>query len=284
MAVAVSAAVVGAAPGTTAATRLVCLLGNPVGHSLSPQLHSAAFAACDIDAVYVACAVTDVAAAVTGLHALGALGANVTVPHKRAVWDLVTRRTDEAAAIGAANTLFRGDDGDWVADNSDAAGLARVLTDDVGLTAGAPVVLFGAGGAARAGAVALGRVGARVRVEARRADRAAEVQRLARAAGATDLPFGQPPSLLINATPLGLHGEVLPERLRDLHAGQAVLDMVYGRAPTPLVREARERGAAAWDGLGMLVAQAAVSFERWTGVPAPLDVMTATARAVVAAG
>src|SRR5690606_29082431 len=84
---------------TSAATRLVCLLGNPVAHSLSPQIHAAAFAACGIDAVYVACAVTAVPAAVTGLDALGALGANVTVPHKRAVWELVPRRTDEAELI-----------------------------------------------------------------------------------------------------------------------------------------------------------------------------------------
>lgn len=267
---------------TTAATRLVCLLGNPVSHSLSPQLHSAAFAASGIDAVYVACAVTDVAAAVAGLDALGALGANVTVPHKRAVWDLVTQRTDEAQHIGAANTLFRADDGSWVADNTDAAGLQRVLTDDIGVTARTAVVMFGAGGAARAAAVALGRLGARLRVEARRAEQAADVQRLAATAGAGVLAPEQAPDLVINATPLGLHGEHLPDRFRTLSADQIALDLVYGREPTPFVREARAQGAAAWDGLGMLVAQAGVSFERWTGMQAPIAEMTAAARAVVA--
>lgn len=267
---------------TTAATQLVCLLGNPVGHSLSPQLHTAAFAACGLDAVYVACEVTDVAAAVVGLDALGALGANVTVPHKRAVWDLVAQRTDEAQRIGAANTLFRADDGSWVADNTDAVGLQRVLTDDVGLTAKTPVVMFGAGGAARAAAVALGRLGARLRVEARQAEQAADTQRLAVAAGAGVLAPEQTPHLVINATPLGLHGEHLPERFRTLSADQVALDLVYGREPTPFVREARDQGAAAWDGLGMLVAQAGVSFERWTGMRAPVAEMTAAARAVVA--
>jgi shikimate dehydrogenase len=262
---------------TTARTALVCLLGNPVGHSMSPQLHTAAFAARGIDAVYVACAVTDVPAAVTGLGALGALGANVTVPYKRAVWELVERRTEEAQRIGAANTLFR-DGGDWVADNTDAVGLQRVLTADVGLEHGDAVMVFGAGGAARAAAVALGRLGACVRVEARRADQAAEVQQLAVEAGADKLDGSARPRLVINATPLGLRGEVLPERSRALAADQLALDLVYGPEPTPFVRAARAAGASAWDGLGMLVAQAGASFERWTGVEAPLSAMWEAAR------
>lgn len=257
---------------TTAATALVCLLGDPVAHSMSPQLHTAAFAAAGIDAVYVACAVRDVVTAVDGLDALGALGANVTVPHKRAVWEHVRRRTSEAERIGAANTLFR-EDGRWVADNTDAAGVHRVLTDDVGLEADDGVVLFGAGGAARAVAVALGRLGARVRVEARRAAPVAEVQRLAADAGAAALPADAVPRLIVNATPLGLHGERLPARYHDLRDGQAVLDLVYGDVATPFVADARARGLPAWDGLGMLVAQAGAAFERWTGRAAPLSAM-----------
>lgn len=258
---------------TTAATALVCLLGDPVAHSRSPQLHTAAFAACGVDAVYVACRVTDVPAAVDGLHALGALGANVTVPHKRAVWEHVARRTDEADLIGAANTLFRADDGGWVADNTDAAGLLRVLRDDVGLTAGDGVEVFGAGGAARAAAVALGRLGARVRVDARRRGAADEVQALAARAGADLLEPGAQPRLVVNATPLGLHGERLPDRYHDLRGGQAALDLTYGADPSPFVADARARSLAAWDGLGMLLGQAAVAFERWTGRPAPVEAM-----------
>lgn len=265
---------------TTAATALVCLLGDPVAHSMSPQLHTAAFAACGIDAVYVTCAVRDARAAVDGLDVLGALGANITVPHKRAVWEHVPRRTSEAERIGAANTLFR-DEGRWVADNTDAAGVHRVLADDVGLQPGAGVVLFGAGGAARAVAVALGRLGARVRVEARRAAPATEVQRLAADAGAGDLPAGVPPQLIVNATPLGLHGERLPEPYHELRDGQAALDLVYGRSETPFVADVRARGLPAWDGLGMLVAQAGAAFERWTGRPPPVAAMWDAARAAV---
>lgn len=265
---------------TTSGTALVCLLGDPVAHSVSPQIHSAAFAACGLDAVYVACRVTDVSAAVAGLDALGALGANVTVPHKRAVWDLVERRTEEAKLIGAANTLFR-DQGRWVADNTDAVGLHSVLAGDAGLAAGDGVELFGAGGAARAAAVALGRIGARIRVDARRAEAAAEVMALARRAGAGDLPADVPARLLINATPLGLHGERLPDRFHDLRDDQLALDLVYGRTPTPFVADARARGVAAWDGLGMLVGQAAAAFERWTGRPAPSAAMRSAAQAAV---
>ncbi|HSJ46247.1 MAG TPA: shikimate dehydrogenase [Euzebyales bacterium] len=257
---------------TTAATALVCLLGDPVAHSKSPQLHTAAFAACGIDAVYVACAVRDARAAVDGLDVLGALGANITVPHKRAVWEHVRRRTSEAERIGAANTLFR-DEGRWFADNTDAAGVHRVLVDDVELEPGAGVVLFGAGGAARAVAVALGRLGARVRVEARRAAPAADVQRVASDAGAGELPARATPQLIVNATPLGMHGERLPQRYHELHDGQAALDLVYGPSQTQFVADARARGLPAWDGLGMLVAQAGAAFERWTGRPAPLSAM-----------
>jgi shikimate dehydrogenase len=264
----------------TAATRLVCLLGHPVGHSVSPQIHNAAFAAAGIDAAYLACDVAEsqLAAAVAGLRGLGALGANITVPHKRAVLDLVDELTDEARAVGAANTLwFR--DGRLVGDNTDASGLGDVL-DDVGIEAGDPVVLFGAGGAARAAAVALGRRQANLEVVARRQLAAAEVAALATAAGATPTTAGRP-RLVINATPLGLHGEPLPQRFMDLAAGQVALDLVYGATATPFVAAARAAGAQALDGRGMLVAQAARSFQRWTGRMPPRAVMTAAAAAAL---
>ena len=264
---------------TTAATRLVALLGHPVGHSASPAIHSAAFSDAGIDAVYVAfdVAADDVPAAVAGLRALGALGANVTVPHKRAVWEAADGHTPEAELVGVANTLFWEGDA-LVADNTDASGLERVLTDDVGLAAGDPVVLFGAGGAARAAAVALGRVGAVVEVTARRSGPAAEVADLVQRAGGHAVGSIDRPRVVVNATPLGLAGEALPDRFMDLGPGQVGLDLVYGPAATPFVAAARAGGAMAFDGLGMLVAQAALAFERWTGIPAPASVMAAAAR------
>jgi shikimate dehydrogenase len=257
----------------TAATQVVALLGHPVAHSWSPQLHNAAFAAVGFDAVYVALDVAPdaVEAAVAGIAALGLLGANVTVPHKRAVFAAVPRRTAAAQACGAANTLYW-DSGALVADNTDVEGLRGVLADDLGLTQGEDVVLFGTGGAARAAAVALGQIGARVEVVGRREAAVSEIEVVAREAGATTARVDHP-RVVINATPLGMRGESLPERFMRLEPGQAALDLVYGANETPFVRAARARGARAADGRGMLLGQAAAAFARWTGVPAPRRVM-----------
>lgn len=261
---------------TTARTRLVLLLGHPVEHSVSPQIHSAAFAHLGLDAVYLAADVhpDDLPAAVAGLRALGAAGANLTIPHKLAVLDLVDSRTTEVEAVGAANTLYW-DDGRLVADNTDAIGLERVLRDTVRVEPGDVALIFGAGGAARAAAVALGRVGAAVRVRARRPEAAALIDELARAHGAAEAAPHARPRLIVNATPLGLAGERLPDDLMELEPDQIALDLIYG--DTPFLRAARGRGATAVDGLGMLVGQAAASFERWTGLAAPVDVMAAAA-------
>lgn len=252
------------------------MLGHPVAHSLSPQLHNAAFAARGVDAVYVAFDVPPgmAAAAVEGVRALGLLGANVTVPHKRAVWEAVDRRTEEAELIGAANTLFW-EDGRLVADNTDAAGLLDVLVSDVGVERGDEVVIFGAGGAARAAAVAFGRCGAVVEVVARRDGPRAEVSDLVARSGGI-AAVCQQPRIVCNATPLGLAGESLPDRFMSLEAEQVALDLVYGSRPTPFLEAARARGARGIDGAGMLVGQAARAFTRWTGLDAPIEEMART--------
>jgi shikimate dehydrogenase len=262
----------------TTSTRLVCLLGHPVAHSVSPQIHNAAFTAVGVDAVYVAfdVAPTDVIAAVDGIRALGLMGANVTVPHKRAVWEQVDKRTLEAGLIGATNTLFWDGD-DLVADNTDAQGLQEVLVTDARLEADDVVVLFGSGGAARAAAVALGRIGARVRVEARRPEAARLVADLATDSGASRARQDEPPRCVINATPLGLHGEPLPDHLMSLGPKQIAFDLVYGRFDTPFLAAARAGGALGFDGLGMLVAQAKLAFTRWTGLQPPVEVMRTAA-------
>lgn len=259
-----------------ASTRLLALLGHPVDHSASPALHHAACEATGIDATYLAfdVAPSRLAAAVEGLRALGALGANVTVPHKQAVLDLVDAVTDEARAVGAANTLCW-DDGRLLADNTDATGLLEVLTDDLGLRAQTAVEVVGAGGAARAAAVALGRLGARVRVWARRRERAEEVQALALAHGAQALEARERPEVVVNATPLGLADEPLPEPFMALTPDQTALDLVYRPEPTPFLRAAARAGARTADGRGMLLAQAAHAFERWTGLAPPRPVLAA---------
>lgn len=253
---------------------MVALLGHPVAHSASPAIHNAAFAAVGIDAVYVALDVSPdrIDMAVDAIGALGLLGANVTVPHKRAVLSRVPRRTAAAQLCGAANTVYV-EDGQLTVDNTDVDGLREVFTE-IGLGPGEPVVLVGAGGAARAVAVVLGELGARVEVVARRAEAAAEIRDLAAAAGAVCQPVAEA-RVVVNATPLGLHGEPLEDRFMSLRPGQVALDLMYGPSDTPFLAAARAAGAEAVDGRGMLLGQAAAAFSRWTGVPAPRDVMAA---------
>lgn len=208
------------APWPTAATRPVVLLGWPARHSRSPQMHNAAFAEQGLELVYLALEVPPqrLAATVEVLGAVGAVGANVTVPHKAAVVALCDHLTDEAALIGAVNTLVWGADG-LLGDNTDAVGLADALRTDVGALAGAEVVVLGTGGAARATVVALGRLGARLTVIGRRPDAAAELAALgerAGAAAATSRDLAEPAAVsavvaaarvVLNATTLGMAGE-----------------------------------------------------------------------------
>jgi shikimate dehydrogenase len=225
-------------------TRLVALLGQPVAGSLSPRMQNAAFAARALDWAYVACEVAPerLAAAVDGLVALGFWGANVTAPHKEAAAELC----DEAEGPAANTLVFR--EGRVLGFNTDKAIVAGVEAERV--------CLIGAGGAATALLPALP---GEVRVFSRRG---------AWPPDATDA------DLIVNATP------VRDELLVEPRAGQTVVDLAYrgdGR-PTALVETAREAGCEVIDGLEALVRQGAASFELWTGVPPPVDVMRAAVR------
>lgn len=278
------------APWPRAATGLVALLGWPVGHSLSPTMHNAAFAEQQLDLVYLALAVApdDLVRVVEALGAMGAVGANVTVPHKRAVVACCDHLTDEAALIGAVNTLAWTTDG-LVGDNTDAAGLRAALRDEVDLTPGDRAVVLGTGGAARATMVALARLGLDVTVVGRRAEAATELAALAGtagAAGARGVGLAEAPALhaaladarlVVNATPLGLAGEALPAPFHALRAGQVAYDLIYHPPTTPFLAAARAAGAEGHHGLGMLVAQAGAAYRRWTGQAAPLATMSAAA-------
>jgi shikimate dehydrogenase len=222
----------------TASTRLVGLLGHPVGHSLSPRIQNAAFAALALDWVYVALDVPPerLEEAVRGLAAAGFAGANVTAPHKLAVAKLVD--TDAPSV----NTLvFR--DGRIDGTSTDAAVLEELVTEH-------PVVL-GDGGAAQAFLHAL----PQARSFARRGQWPPDV-------GDADL--------VINAT--AARDEVLVE----LHAAQTLVDLPYPATAT--ARAARESGARVLDGHEVLIAQGAASFELWTGLPAPVETMRAVLR------
>lgn len=267
-------------PGAT--TRLAAVVGWPVSHSASPAIMNAAFAVTGVDAVHVALAVApeDLGTVVAALRAVGALGANVTVPHKVTVMAHCDRLTDEARLVGAVN-LLTVTEGEVVGDNGDAIGLAAALASDVGDLVGELAVVVGTGGAARAALVALSRAGAVVSVAGRRSDAAHELVALAAAPGRA-LDLADTPGLaeevararlVVNATTLGLRDEPLPAACHALGPEQVAYDLVYRPNPTPFLAAARSAGAAAFDGTGMLVAQAAVAFERWTGRDAPTEVM-----------
>jgi len=286
------------APGAwpTASTRLVVLLGWPARHSLSPELHNAAFRAQGLDLVYLAVPTPprSVREVVTALGVMEVLGANVTVPHKQAVVAACDELTEEARLIGAVNTLHWTEQG-LVGDNTDARGLLAALHDDVAPAAGERWVLFGTGGAARAAAVAIGRLAGALTVVGRREGAARDVAAMAARAGAPDTEVVRTDDAarlgevtraartVVNATPLGMGGERLPEALMTLQPGQVAYDLVYDPAPTPFLAAARQRGAASHHGLGMLIGQAAVSYERWTQITAPREVMAAAARRALVA-
>ncbi|MEX2548644.1 MAG: shikimate dehydrogenase [Nitriliruptoraceae bacterium] len=282
-------------PWPTATTRPVFLLGWPVHHSLSPQLHNAAFREQGLDLVYLVAptppdALLDVVAA---LGAIGAIGANVTVPHKRAVVSACDVLTDEARLIGAVNTLTWAAEG-LIGDNSDALGLAEALSAEIDPAPGDRYVLFGTGGAARAAAVAIGRLDGEVTVIGRRDEAARDIASLADRAGARRIAATTVDDsatletavaearTVINATPLGMGGEDLPPPFHRLNASQIAYDLVYDPPTTPFLAAAQARGAGAHHGLGMLVGQAAVSYRRWTAQPAPVATMSAAALAALA--
>jgi shikimate dehydrogenase len=236
---------------------------------------NAAFAALGLDWRYVKLPVPperfeETARALPGS---GYRGANVTIPHKLAAHALADELTPAAAAIGAANTLSF-EEGGVLADNTDAGGLLDALGED---PRGRTALVLGAGGAGRAAVWALREAGAEVAVWNRTPERAralaAEfgVEHAARPDRAVDV--------LVNATSLGLRGEDLPAELEPEPAA-LVADLVYGAEPTALCRWAEAAGARVVDGLEILVRQGARSLERWTGRPAPLDVMRQASRHV----
>ena len=263
-------------------TTVTGIIGQPVSHSRSPAIHNAAYAAVGLDWVYVAFPVEPgrVRDALVGLRALGAAGCNVTMPHKAEAARACDELAPAAATLGVTNIVVVRD-GHLVGDSTDGTGFvdaARAAGVDL---ADATVLVLGAGGAARAIVHAVGAAGARVVVVARRADAAEAAAGLA--PGATTVPFTAvdeavaASDLIVNATPLGMCGEPPPFDPTRLSSRHVVLDTVYAPVETPLLAAARERGARPLNGLGMLVHQAAQSFTRLTGRPAPLDVMWAAA-------
>jgi len=274
----------------TGKTKIYAIFGHPVHHSLSPVMQNAAFQALGLDCLYIPWSVPPQAFPDT-LRALRAMenfgGGNVTIPHKEQAAALVDDLSPEAAFLNAVNTLVR-EEGRLFGYNTDGAGFLRSLKEDAGFDPkGKRVLLLGAGGAAKAVAFALAGVGVGELFIGNRTWKRAEA--LARLLGgkypgcqilALDLqkeplvPILASVDLLINATPVGLHAS--DPSLIDcgaLNPQAVVVDLIYNPEETALLREARARGLRAVNGLGMLLHQGALAFERWTKQKAPLAIM-----------
>lgn len=267
----------------TGETRLAGVIGWPVRHSRSPDIHNAAYRAAGLDWVYVALPVPPggVPGALAGVRALGIEGLSVTMPHKAAVAAAVDACTADAVALGAVNSVRR--EGDrLVGDNTDGGGFVDSLLEADVDPSGRRCVVLGAGGAARAVVRALAVAGAEAVVVVNRDEgRARTAAALAGDAGSVgdhDVLAGA--DLLVQATPVGMGDDptlaVDPAALPD-HA--VVADLVYHPRRTPLLVAAEDRELRTVGGIGMLVHQAARQFHAWTGVVAPVDAMRAAADA-----
>lgn len=271
----------------------LALLGYPLGHSVSPAMHTAALAELGLDDwTYQPWPVAPeyLAAAIARLREPDYAGANVTVPHKAAVMPYLDGLTPVAEAIGAVNTLVK-HEGRLLGHNTDAAGLLADLAALGVKLARRPVLILGAGGAARAAVAGCLGVGAQVRVLARQRAQAEALQSL----GALDVydwsPLGwlaacDGVTLILNATSVGMAPKVEASPWLDgtpFPPEAFVYDLVYNPSVTRLTADATAAGLRASTGLGMLVEQGALALERWTGRAAPRATMRRAAEAALAA-
>ena len=270
---------------TPPAARRAAVLGKPIGHSLSPVIHNAGFAAAALPGwsyVAIECAEAELAALVGGLGPEWA-GLSLTMPLKEEALRLAAAASPVAQATGAANTLVRRDDGGWFADNTDVAGMVRVLrAAGLGGSGSPSVTVLGGGGTARAALAAAARLGAaEVTVVTRRAAAREELSPAAEALGVkiagaewADAAGHFDADAVISTVPKGaadhLAGQV------TWRAGTVLFDAIYDPWPTPLAASATAAGVPVASGLDLLLAQALSQFEQFTGVtPAPEPVMRA---------
>lgn len=269
----------------------LCLIGYPVNHSLSPQIHTAALKACGLQGDYSLFPIhPDDKQGLKDLLnrvRIGELhGLNVTIPHKQNVIEFLDELTPTAQAIGAVNTIYLKDD-KLIGDNTDAAGfladLKKFINTDTSKHVNKEALVLGAGGSARAITHALLYDGWSVTIAARRTDQA---RQLASSFPnyhllITNLRTFEPSTfnLIVNTTPLGMTPNIdqsaLPENL-SLPSNAFVYDLVYNPHETKLVKDARAQGLHATTGLGMLIGQAALSFELWTGHKPSREILRAS--------
>lgn len=270
-----------------ATTELYCLLGNPVAHSMSPEIHNSAFQKLGLNACYLAFKVEDLNSAMKGFRALGIKGASVTIPHKIKIMRFLDDIDSTAKIIGAVNTIVR--DGErLIGYNTDGEGAVKALRDKLGDVKKLRVSVIGSGGAARAVAITLA-VKEKVKSINIIGIIRKEIAKLTRDIGENspaivrgvmlndeNLRFCLGESdLLINASPVGMHPHVdkSPVKPALLRKDLAVFDVVYNPLETKLIRDAKKAGAKTVCGVEMFINQAVLQFELWTAKRAPVELM-----------
>jgi len=255
-------------------TRVYGVIGAPVGHSLSPLLHNTGFRARKIDAVYLPFLVNDLRDFLKAVPEFGIRGFSVTIPHKQSILRHLNACDPFAAEIGAVNTVVVRRDGSLFGCNTDYIGILRALEGKLELP-GSRVLIFGAGGVARAAAFALAKAGARVGICARREKAARE---LAKAAGGEVVPRralrSESFDAILNATPIGMHphDRISPLSSRELN-GRIIMDLINRPQKTQLLKLAARKGIATISGVEMFVPQGVAQWELWTGQRAPESIM-----------
>lgn len=265
----------------TSHTQVYGVIGNPIGHSLSPLMHNTAFVERRLDAVYLPFLVDHLKDFLGAIPEFGIRGFSVTLPHKEKILKYLKECDRLAADIGAVNTVVVRRDGALVGSNTDYVGVLRALEKKLNL-AGSRVLIFGAGGSARAAAFALARAGAEVGVCARRENAARE---LAQAVGGEAVPRRAIKTeffdAILNTTPIGMHPHegVSPLSQKELNC-RVVMDLIYRPQRTELLKLAAKKGIATVSGLDMFLAQGFAQWEIWMEKRAPEAAMR---RAVIAA-
>lgn len=255
-------------------TKVFGVIGSPIEHSFSPLLHNTGFRSRAIDAVYLPFLVKDLRDFLSAAPEFGLRGFSVTLPHKQSILKHLRECDALAAKIGAVNTVVVRKDGSLYGCNTDYVGVLRALERRLSLSA-SRVLIFGAGGSARAAAFALARAGAHIFICARRQAAAHE---LARAAGGEAIPRralpGKSFDAIINATPIGMypHDRISPLAANELNC-RIVMDLIYRPERTELLRIAARKGISTVSGLEMFLSQGFAQWELWLNRPAPEQAM-----------
>ena len=271
----------------TGKTRVCGVIGDPIEHSLSPILHNAAFNSLKLDYAFLAFKVksVEVGNAINGMRALGIVGLNVTMPHKKSVISHLDEIDQTAKFLNAVNTIHN-KNGKLFGFNTDGVGALKALKENGVNPAGKKVLLLGSGGAARAIAYALAKEADELVVLNRTVEQAKELASLLnRTFSKKVVADSLTPSaiqenlrgcdILVNATSVGMkpnanQSVITPEWLKP---NLAVMDIVYNPIETKLAKDAKSAGAKVVSGVEMLIYQGAASFEIWTGKSAPVEVM-----------